>query len=124
MSKAPMTPPMAARHVKLAKQDQARLILTSTAGIICSVLVVWLLVARMIKAPVQNGPIWSLALPFPEGLGAPVAFPAVDAKLLTGTDSVTGSAAESAAARLERDLGGFLEKRKGRPVILYLEAAY
>lgn len=116
-------PATSSRKVSLAKPQQAGLILTTTAGIICSILFLWLLVAPLIKMPAPLEPIWALALPLPDGLAAPVAFPARDARLLSGADLPAGAVAESARARLERELGGFLDRHPGRPVVLYLSSA-
>ena len=121
-SASPAAAPSRARS-PLARPQLAGVILTATAGVICGVMFLWLLVTPLIRLPAPPEPIWSLALPLPDGASPPVGFREADAMRLSSSATAAGAVSEPPGARLERELGGFLDRHSRRPVILYLASA-
>ncbi len=112
----------AMRGLAISRPQQAALILTGTAGLICSILFGWLLVAPIIRIAPPAEAIWSVSLPAPDGILSPVGFALRDVQLHPGLTPPAAPVVEPLASRMERELGGFLDRHRGRPVIVSMAA--
>ncbi len=125
MAKASTLPgpssPLAGRFGSLGKPEQSRLILTATAGVVCATLCLWLIVVRLLAPPSYSGPVAAVLLRLPRSVPLPVTSQVEDLRLL-GRSQATATATGSGLSRIRSELGDFLARRDGRPVLVYLSA--